>query len=220
MRPLRILVTAGPTREYIDPVRFISNDSSGKMGFAIAAAAAQRGHAVTLIHGPVALPAPPAVSVVSVISARDMLRACVEHWPRYDALIMAAAVADYTPAAHSDEKLKKTGDEMTLKLAPTADVLATLSKNRDARQTVIGFALESHNGRANAASKLTRKNLDAIVLNHPAAIGVDRSVVEILTRDGVWNPLPDAPKDETAVRIVELAESIAAGRLAAPSESR
>ncbi len=212
MTPLRFLITAGPTREYIDPVRFISNDSSGKMGFAVAAAAAARGHAVSLAHGPVALAAPPGVVALPVVSARDMLETCLAAWPQHDVLVMASAVADYTPATQSAAKLKKSGAEMTLHLAPTADVLAALSKIRTARQTLIGFALETHNGRANAEDKLERKNLDAVVLNAPTAIGGDRSTVEILVRGEAWRPLPEAEKSETAARIVELAERLAGQR--------
>jgi phosphopantothenoylcysteine decarboxylase/phosphopantothenate--cysteine ligase len=206
---LRILVTAGPTREYIDPVRYLSNESTGKMGFAIAAAAARRGHAVTLVHGPVTLAPTPGVTIRPVISAADMLGVCRAEWPRQDVLIMAAAVADYRPRRSATRKLKKGADTINLELEPTDDVLAALSKKRRAGQVLIGFALEDRAPRQNAESKLQRKGLDAIVLNPPSAIAVDRSRIEILRRDGRWTRSHLAQKSAHAVRIVTLAEELA-----------
>ncbi|TWT45550.1 Coenzyme A biosynthesis bifunctional protein CoaBC [Phycisphaerae bacterium RAS1] len=210
--PLRILITAGPTREYIDSVRYLSNDSSGAMGFALAAAAAARGHRVTLIHGPVSLAAARGVHAVSVISAAEMLAACRKAWPARDVLIMAAAVADYRPAMRLDSKRKKSSRDFVLKLRPTVDILADLSRRRQPTQRVIGFALEDRNARRNAESKLRRKNLDAIVLNSPAAIGRARSSVEILVCGGRWRSLPNAPKGQTARRLIRLAEELATVR--------
>lgn len=184
--PLRMLITAGPTREYIDPVRYLSNDSSGQMGFALAEAALRRGHRVTLVHGPVALRLARApagrVRVVAVTSAAEMDRACRAAWPGCDVLIMAAAVADYAPHRPSRRKLKKTRESLTLQLRPTVDILAALAAGRRPDQIAIGFALETHAGRTAAQRKLTRKCLDAIVLNSPAAIGTTHSQVEVLTR--------------------------------------
>ena len=205
---LRILVTAGPTREYIDPVRYISNDSSGKMGFALAQAAHARGHGVTLVHGPVTLPAPQGVSTVPVVSAADMLRACRDHWPHHDALIMAAAVADYTPARPVRAKLKKTAAARVLRLNPTVDILATLAGCRRADQVVIGFAVEDRAPRRRAEQKLHRKGLDAIVLNRPGAIGADRAAVEILVRGQRWQTVPAARKSRLAMRLVRLVEQL------------
>lgn len=207
-RRLRILITAGPTREYLDPVRYLSNDSTGRMGFAIAAAAIRRGHRVTLIHGPVALPPPDGARVVSIISAADMLTACHRVWPRNDVLIMSAAVADYRPRRSSNAKIKKSQAELALALEPTTDVLADLAGSRKPSQRVIGFALEDRNPRKNAQSKLERKNLDAIVLNPPAAIGRTRSRVEILRRGGTWTVHAMRDKAAHAEAIVDLAESI------------
>lgn len=208
-RELQILITAGPTREYLDPVRYLSNDSTGRMGFAIAAEAIRRGHAVTLIHGPVAIEPPDGARSVAIVSAAEMLEACRRAWPRQDVLIMSAAVADYRPARVSDSKIKKSRDDLTLALEPTVDVLADLSARRKPRQRVIGFALEDRNARENARSKLERKGLDAIVLNPPAAIGRTRSRLEILRRGGEWEVHAMRDKSAHARTIVDLAESIA-----------
>lgn len=207
-RRLRFLVTAGPTREYIDPVRYLSNDSSGKMGFAIAAAAAARGHAVTLIHGPVALAPPRGVRAVPVVSAADMLAACRKAWNRCDVLVMAAAVADYTIARPSRTKRKKSTADLSLTLKPTVDILATLAADRRPRQVVIGFALEDRRARARAADKLRRKGLDAIVLNAPAAIGATRSRLELLVAGQPWQSWAERGKTASARRIVTLAERL------------
>lgn len=209
---MRILITAGPTREYLDPVRYLSNDSSGKMGFALAAEALRRGHRVTLVHGPVALPPPAGADCLAITSAADLLSACRRVWPRHDVLIMAAAVADYTPADRSPKKRKKSAAELLIRLKPTTDVLATLSAERAAGQRVVGFALEDDHARARAADKLARKNLDAIVLNRPAAIGADRSQVEWLIRGQPWQTLPSADKRSTARRLIVAIEALAAQR--------
>ncbi len=211
--PMRILITAGPTREYIDTVRYLSNDSSGRMGVAIAVAAQQRGHRVTLIHGPLQVAVPPELNTVSVVSAAEMLTACVDAWPQHDALIMAAAVADYRPAARLDHKHKKTATPLTLELAPTADILARLGREARPDQALIGFALEDRDPRAAAERKLQSKNLDAIVLNAPSAIAAASSSVEILERNGAWRSLPESDKALTAIHIVELAERCTAMKM-------
>lgn len=208
-RPRIILITAGPTREYIDPVRYLSNDSSGQMGFALAASAAARGHAVHLVHGPILLMSPANCMAHSVTSAQDMLEVCQRLWSRCDVLIMAAAVADYRPARPSAVKLKKQPQLLTLQLEPTPDVLATLSAQRRPGQVVIGFALEDVDAHARAEDKLRRKNLDAIVLNSPAAIGAEQSRVEVLEAAGEWQALPMRAKSSTAMRIIEIAEHLA-----------
>jgi phosphopantothenoylcysteine decarboxylase/phosphopantothenate--cysteine ligase len=209
-RPLRLLVTAGPTREYLDPVRYISNDSSGKMGFALAEAAAARGMRVTLVHGPVALTRPPGVRAVAVVSAAEMLAACTRLWPRHDALIMAAAVADYTPVRPARAKRRKSSGVLTLRLKPTVDILATLAAARRNDQIAVGFALEDRAARRNAEDKLVRKWLDAIVLNRPQAIGAERSAVEVLVRGEGWRSFPKAAKTRHAARIVRLVERLCA----------
>lgn len=207
---LRILITAGPTREYLDPVRYLSNDSSGSMGFETARAAARRGHRVTLIHGPVALTAPPRVKCVGVVSAAEMLAACERAWREHDVLVMSAAVADYTLRRPSATKRKKDGSSLVLTLRPTVDILARLSRRRRKDQLVIGFALEDRRPRVRAADKLERKRLDAIVLNSPRAIGAAASQVDVLVRGGAWQSWKPASKRVTARRLVELAERLAA----------
>ncbi len=206
--PTRILITAGPTREYLDPVRYLSNDSSGQMGFALAEAAVRRGHAVTLVHGPVALTLPPGVQPIAVVSAREMWQACRNVWHDHDCLIMAAAVADYVPARVMPHKRKKTGRELSLILKQTPDILARLSRTRRKGQTVIGFALEDRQPRRNAEKKLREKGLDAIVLNAPAAIGTARSRVEVLARGGEWQPLPLMSKRQLALRLMRMVERL------------
>jgi phosphopantothenoylcysteine decarboxylase/phosphopantothenate--cysteine ligase len=208
---LRFLITAGPTREYIDPVRFISNDSSGRMGFALAQAAVRRGHSVTLVHGPVALPLPPGARCVAAISARQMLAACRRFWPRHDVLIMAAAVADYEPARRSRHKIRGARGQRVLRLRPTPDVLATLSASRHPGQVVIGFALEDRQPRRSASAKLRRKNLDAIVLNSPRAISATRSRLEVLVAGQGWERWPPGNKTRLAERLIRLAERLFAG---------
>jgi phosphopantothenoylcysteine decarboxylase/phosphopantothenate--cysteine ligase len=209
---LRILITAGPTREYLDPVRYLSNDSSGRMGFALAGQAVRRGHRVTLVHGPVDLEPPAGAALVPVVSAAEMLRACRRVWRRHDVLLMAAAVADYAPARVRGTKLKKSARSLLLHLRPTPDVLAALSAERRAGQVVIGFALEDRDSRRRAAGKLKRKDLDAIVLNAPAAIAAPSSSIQVLTRDGRWTRIGWADKRVLAKAIVGLAERLAALR--------
>lgn len=208
LKRLRILITAGPTREYIDTVRYLSNESSGKMGFALAAEAARRGHRVTLIHGPVALAPPPGVRAVAVVSAADMLAACERAWPRQDVLIKSAAVADYRPIAALVHKMKKNRRALTLKLEPTTDILAQLARDRRAGQIVIGFALEDRAAREYAEGKLARKNLDALVLNRPTALSADRSTIELLTRIDGWSKPATGSKLAHAKRIIDLAERL------------
>lgn len=176
---------------------------------AIASAALRGGHRVTLVCGPIALRPPEGADFVAVTSAADMARACRAAWPRCDVLIMAAAVADYTPAHRQKAKMKKSAAALTLQLKPTQDVLKTLSSRRQPGQVVIGFALESHDARANAEGKLERKKLDAIVLNRPDALSAAESQVDILIRGQPWLRLPRGPKTATARRIVKIAERLA-----------
>lgn len=209
---MKILITAGPTREFIDPVRFLSNASTGRMGVALAAAARRRGHAVTLVYGPIEVDPPPGVRAVPVISAVDMLAECLRYWPRHDALIMSAAVADFAPADVAGHKIKKSGQHRSLRLKPTPDILATLAAIRVPGQTVIGFALEDRNARRNAGRKLAAKGLDAIVLNAPSNIGAQRGVVEVLARGGTWQRWPAATKLKIAARLIRFSEQLHAAR--------
>lgn len=161
----KVLVTAGPTYEAIDPVRFIGNHSSGKMGFAIAEVFAGLGAEVTLISGPTAETATAKVKRIDVVSAADMLKACETEFPHSEIMVMSAAVADYTPVTAASQKIKKTNPEFSLELKKTTDILATLGQTKTAQQILVGFALETENEEAYAKAKLDRKNLDLIVLN-------------------------------------------------------
>ncbi|MEA5060584.1 MAG: bifunctional phosphopantothenoylcysteine decarboxylase/phosphopantothenate--cysteine ligase CoaBC [Candidatus Pelethousia sp.] len=178
----RILISAGPTQEYIDPVRYITNRSSGKMGYAIARAAAARGAQVVLVSGPVTLPAPAGVKVVPVVSSADMFEAVNDSFDACDALVMAAAPADFTPATVSTRKIKKQGSGMELSLANTRDILAAVGA-RKGNRILMGFAAESENLAANAKGKLIRKNLDFIAANDitatDAGFGVDTNRVTL-----------------------------------------
>ncbi|MCX2451030.1 bifunctional phosphopantothenoylcysteine decarboxylase/phosphopantothenate--cysteine ligase CoaBC [Pedobacter sp. PLR] len=161
----KVLVTAGPTYEAIDPVRFIGNHSSGKMGFAIADVFAALGAEVTLITGPTAEKSISTMKRIDVVSAEDMLTACETAFPHTDIMVMSAAVADYTPVAAADQKIKKNSAEFSLELKKTTDILATLGQVKSAGQILVGFALETENEEAYAKAKLSKKNLDLIVLN-------------------------------------------------------
>ena len=184
LRGKKILVSAGPTYEFIDPVRFIGNHSSGKMGFAIAKEAASRGASVTLITGPVHLTTPEQVYRKDVVSAEEMKNAILHYFDDSDVLIMAAAVADYKPKVVSDEKIKKKNAKLSLELVKTDDILKEIVKNKK-QQFVVGFALETNNEQENAKQKLVHKNLDAIVLNSlndtGAGFGHDTNKVTIIT---------------------------------------
>jgi phosphopantothenoylcysteine decarboxylase / phosphopantothenate---cysteine ligase len=221
-KPLTFLITAGPTIEDIDPVRFISNRSTGKLGVAIANAALQKGHAVILIHGPVSesvlkkLPRSPALSRIAVRCADDMHKAVMNNIRHADAVIMNAAVADYTPANTSPVKLKKSGQRMSLKLKPTVDILKELGALKIKRLdfVLIGFALETGNGKTagqrrkaqlkEARRKLKDKNLDAIVLDSPHAMGADQSDFTLLSRTGPEKFLRNATKVTLAKQLVRL----------------
>lgn len=207
-RALRVLVSAGPTRERIDPVRFLSNDSSGRMGFAIAAAAAKAGHRVTLIAGPVQLETPRGVLRIDVESAREMLAALKVAWRRCDALFMAAAVADWRPARRLAGKWRaKDGRAATttLDLVRNPDLLRSLTGGkRDPRRAVVAFALETGDGERRARAKLARKGADWIVLNAPSALNSARTSVRILGADGLDFEIAHAAKTAVAARLVEL----------------
>lgn len=206
---MRFLVTAGPTREHIDPVRFISNRSTGKMGFAIAQAAATRGHAVTLVAGPVSLPTPPGVARVDVVSARDMLAAVEAHLPACEVLVMCAAVADWRPRQASAVKLKKRSMSPTLELEANPDILATICGRKGGR-IFVGFAAETGDPCAEGRRKLAEKGLDLLVANDvsqpDAGFAVDTNRVTLLSADGAAEPLPLLAKGAVAERIVAWVE--------------
>lgn len=208
LKKRRILVTAGPTYERIDPVRFIGNRSSGKMGFALARAAATRGADVTLIAGPVHLETPRHVKRIDVESAKEMHDAVLESSVGMDAIIMAAAVADFTPKTGSDQKIKKTPDGSIphVELVTTTDILTKIGEKKK-NQVLVGFALETDDEHRHALSKLKQKNLDLIVLNSlkdaGAGFGVDTNVVTIFDKDGNEQALPLLTKYEVANRILD-----------------
>ena len=202
-----ILITAGPTREPIDPVRFLSNRSTGRMGFAIAQAAAEAGHTVTLIAGPVELPTPPNVRRVDVVTARDMLAAVQRELVQADVLIASAAVADWRPETCSPTKLKKSGMDGVLRLVPNPDILKTILPQKGNRR-FIGFAAETGEPTAEAGRKLREKGLDLIVANDVTAPGagfaVETNRVTLLYPDGRREALPLLSKLDLARRLIAL----------------
>lgn len=202
----RVLVTAGATREAIDPVRFITNHSSGKMGVAIANAAARRGAQVTLVHGAMEVSEPMFLENVAVVSAQDMYEAVISRAPQQDIIIKAAAVADYTPETTADSKIKKTDNDMSIPLKRTKDILKTLGESKRAGQVVCGFSMETDNVLENSAKKLKSKNCDMICANslrtEGAGFGTDTNVITMITADGS-EELPKMSKDEAAHRILD-----------------
>lgn len=205
----KVLVTAGPTYEKIDPVRFIGNYSSGKMGYAIADCAASKGAEVTLVSGPVAIsPTQPSVKVVNVESAKDMLAACEKVFADCDIAVMTAAVADYAPAEISNKKIKRETDGIeSISLVKNPDIAATLGSKKKAGQTLVGFALETDNEIKNAADKLTRKNLDMIVLNSlrdpGAGFRTDTNKISICYPDSTRKDYSLKSKSEVAEDIID-----------------
>ena len=207
MEGLRVMVTAGPTREAIDPVRYISNRSSGKMGYAIARAAARRGAQVTLLSGPVALPKPDGVELVSILTTQELLERACERVDVQDVLIQAAAPADYRAKEIAPQKIKKQGGaDMTLELVENPDVAATLGAKKRPHQVFVGFAAETNDVSAHARDKLARKNLDMIVANDVtrpgAGFDVDTNIVTLMTRESSL-ALELMSKDEVAQRILD-----------------
>ncbi|MHC4425625.1 MAG: phosphopantothenoylcysteine decarboxylase domain-containing protein [Planctomycetota bacterium] len=203
---MHILITAGGTREYIDPVRFISNASSGKMGCALARAALNAGHKVTLITAPTTQRWPSAAKVVKAETAAQVFEAVKKCFSRCDCLIMAAAVADYTPVRPAKAKIRKNGEHLTIKLRPTPDILKWAGKHKRKNQLVVGFALEDRAIRVRAQKKLKDKNLDMIVANSPAAIGTDKSNVQIKIAGHKWLKFSQATKIVIAGRLIKLIE--------------
>jgi len=203
----KVVVSAGPTQEAIDPVRFIGNHSSGKMGFAIAREAAARGADVTLVAGPVQRETPRHVKRVDVTSADDMAKALRRAVGRADVLVMAAAVADYAPATRSRSKIKKSEDDLTLRLQRTPDVLANLAPSLKKVRVKVGFALETHNALANARAKLRKKSLDLVVLNEYNArnrvFGSDTNAVTFIRASGHTRKYPSRQKTEVARLLVD-----------------
>ena len=206
----RIMITAGPTYEKIDPVRFIGNYSSGKMGFALAEEIARRGGAVELVLGPVSLSTAnlhPRIHVTQVESAGEMYEACVRLFPESDGGILCAAVADFTPEQRADEKIKRKGDDLVVRLKPTRDIAAAMGQLKSDSQVLVGFALETNDEEVNAERKLEKKNLDFIVLNslrdEGAGFRTDTNKITIIRRDRTSVPFPLKSKADVAVDIVD-----------------
>ncbi len=208
MTGLKVLVTAGPTREALDPVRYLTNHSTGKMGYAIARAAAARGAKVTLVSGPVQLKKPPYMEVVDIVSAQDMFEAVTSRAGEQDIIIKAAAVADYRPAAVAEDKIKKSGADadLSLPLARTQDILAWLGEHRRPGQFLCGFSMETQNMVANSQKKLEKKHLDLIAANNlkqaGAGFGVDTNVLTLIAADGILE-LPLMGKEEAAHALLD-----------------
>jgi len=200
---MHFLITAGGTRESIDPVRFISNASSGRMGYALALAALDAGHKATLISASDLQP-PVGVEFVGVDSAAEMFAAVKKFFHKCDCLIMAAAVSDYRPARPAKNKIKKTSKFLTIKLKPTIDILKWAATHKKKNQVIAGFALEDKNLRRNAEKKLKEKNLDMIIADTPAAIGSDEASVQIKMPDQKWLKLPLLSKAAVAGKIIDL----------------
>jgi len=207
---MQFLITAGGTREYIDPVRYISNASSGRMGYALAEAAQKRGHKVTLISASYMQPAI-GIDFVGVENAEQMFEAVKEFFAECDCLIMAAAVSDYTPSRPRKTKIKRSNKQLVIRLKPTRDILKWAAENKNVkgkRRILVGFALEDKNLRRNAEKKLKEKNLDMIIANEPLAIGSEKSTVHIKTADSEWTKIEYGEKHSIARDIISSIEAL------------
>ena len=211
MEGKKILITAGPTQESLDPVRYLTNHSTGKMGYAIAKMAMLRGAEVTLISGKTDLPPVPFVNMVSVVSAADMFEAVTAHAAQADIIVMAAAIADYTPANYVDNKIKKKDGDLSIPLIRTQDILKWLGEHRQAHQTICGFSMETENLIENSRAKLIKKNADMICANNlkveGAGFGVDTNVISVITKDEIVE-LPLQSKDSAANAILTIANEL------------
>lgn len=208
MRRLTILITAGPTQEPIDPVRYLSNRSSGKMGYALAEAAQKRGHRVILISGPVSLSCPARVKLILVTTALDMYKEVMKHFRASDVIIKTAAVADWRPARFSGKKIKKGQKTLNLKLIPNPDILKRVGKIKGKNQLLVGFAAETDRPLFHAQQKLLQKKCDWIVLNDVSQKGIgfesDQNQVTLLSRGGQKINLPRMSKKKLAKKILEV----------------
>lgn len=202
----KILITAGPTREYLDPVRFISNESSGKMGYALAEALHQIGADVILVSGPVTLTSSfPKTKIVPVLSGHQMYEACKDYFEMVDIAIFCAAVADYTPKVTSTIKIKKIENETSLELQKNIDIALEFGKVKQAHQVSIGFALETNNIHENAIGKLKKKNFDLVVVNSPnvnEGFGYDTNKITLVSKDLTWHAFPLKDKKDVALDII------------------
>jgi phosphopantothenoylcysteine decarboxylase / phosphopantothenate---cysteine ligase len=202
----RILITSGPTRQYLDPVRYLSNASSGRMGQALIEAALAGGHEVIVVSGPVEIDYPAAVQVVPVVSTEEMLAACQKTFPRCDGLIGVAAPCDYRPVKVEPHKIHRSGEPLVLELHETPDIVATLGASKRPGQWLVGFALETEDHRFRAVTKLEKKSCDLIVLNSPSAIGAADNSVEVLDRTGTVIAALTGSKVEVADGVFQIIE--------------
>jgi phosphopantothenoylcysteine decarboxylase/phosphopantothenate--cysteine ligase len=208
---MKVLITAGPTIEPIDPVRYLTNRSSGKMGYALAAAAAKRGHSVLLISGPTTLEIPEGVDFIPIENAAEMYQAVAAQISRHDIAILAAAVADYTPSKIAEKKQKKAGDEITLTLKRTKDILGSAREVMDYKGTLVGFAAETENLLENARSKCLKKRCDLVIANDVSRsdIGFDSSENEVtLVYPDHSETLPKDSKEQLAFHLIEIIEDL------------
>ena len=206
---MKILITAGPTREYLDDVRYLSNASTGRMGYALARAAAAAGHQVTLVHGPTCDAPPAAARRVAVTSALEMFDAVNREFSDCDAFIACAAVSDYRPRQRAAQKMKREKIEtLSLELVANPDIAAEMGRRKRPGQVLVCFALETADGEANARAKLVRKNADAVVLNMAAAIGAEATEVTLFTAGSDTGETVRGSKDVAAQRIVELCRDL------------
>lgn len=194
----RILITSGPTRQYLDPVRFLTNASSGRMGRSLACAAIELGHDVVIVSGPVNVEYPAQAELVRVVTTDQMLDACRRIFPTCDGMIAAAAPCDYRPIHVESKKISKTGEPLTLELVETPDVVATVGSEKRASQWMVGFALETDDHRFRALAKMARKSCSLMVLNGPAAIDATENSVEVLDADGQVVSTLSGSKDDVA----------------------
>lgn len=206
----KVLVTAGPTREAIDPVRYVSNASSGRMGYAIAKVARRRGAEVVLISGPSSMPRPANITFVPVTSADEMYDACIRYYPQSTLVVMAAAVADYRPIKSYPQKVKKEAHTLTVEMERTQDVLKFMGKKKK-DQFLVGFALETENLEENARKKLKEKDLDLVVANYPTGLDSEINQVTIINKDNDMEVLPALRKDEVADRILDKVVKLKSG---------
>ena len=211
MEGKKVLITAGPTQESLDPVRYLTNHSTGKMGYSIAKMAMLRGAEVTLISGKTDLPPVPFVNMVAVVSAADMFEAVTAHAAQSDIIVMAAAIADYTPANYVDNKIKKKDGDLSIPLVRTQDILKWLGEHRQAHQTICGFSMETENLIENSRAKLLKKNADMICANNlkveGAGFGVDTNVISVITKENIVE-LPLQSKDSAANAILTIANEL------------
>ena len=207
----RVLISAGPTQESLDPVRYLTNHSTGKMGYALARMAMLRGAEVTLVSGPVSIAPPPFIRLVPVVSAQDMFEAITAHAPQSDYIFMAAAVADYTPTQYADDKIKKHDGDMQIPLKRTKDILGYLGEHRRDDQIICGFSMETRDMLENSQKKLQKKNVDMICANNlkvpGAGFGVDTNVITIITQTDIME-LPLLSKEEVSNSILDKAISL------------